>query len=164
MARANVIESKLRDQLGAQVPAQAEQVDIRLLKVSSEARALQLKRKLDNGADMAPIVPPTRLIPLKAPAGELGWIPKGTMETDLEDKIFSQQVGTISDVIEEPDGFYIIHLRDKQMRDVDDAAKQKVVDYALNQIINHTRDAVGSSFSLTQSSDSRSWPSRSRLR
>jgi parvulin-like peptidyl-prolyl isomerase len=150
IAKAKVIEAKFRDQFAAQVPAQAEQVDVRLVEVATQAKALELKQRLDNGEQMAVIAATESIHISKSNAGELGWVPRGTLEPDLEDKIFSQQVDTISDVIEEPDGFYIVQLLGKETRPVDDAAKKKVVDYSLTSLLDETRTAVGTNFSLTQ--------------
>ncbi len=45
----------------------------------------------------------------KESGGDLGWFPKGVMVAAFENTVFSQDTGTISEIIESPFGYHIIH-------------------------------------------------------
>ena len=47
-------------------------------------------------------------------AGELGWFAKGDMVEAFENTVFSQEVGTVSDVVESPFGFHLILKQDER--------------------------------------------------
>lgn len=48
-------------------------------------------------------------------AGELGWFAKGDMVEAFENTVFSQEVGTVSDVVESPFGFHLILKQDERV-------------------------------------------------
>ncbi len=63
--------------------------------------------------------------------GELGWFGAGDMVEPFEKTVFSQQVGTISDVVETQFGYHLIHKQ----------GERQVIEYKVNVILIKTKTA-----------------------
>jgi parvulin-like peptidyl-prolyl isomerase len=57
--------------------------------------------------------------PEKDAGGEIGWLTKDQLSSDIAEKVFALSVGQVSDPLELGDGQYFIKLEDKQVRPLD---------------------------------------------
>ncbi len=59
--------------------------------------------------------------------GDLGWKPRGALPEGLEEPVFALEPGSISDVLESPQGFHIVKLLGKREGDVpEEEAKREI--------------------------------------
>lgn len=149
MLEARVIEGKLRDEATSTIPAETEQVDIRLLQVPTREEADAAKARIDGGEVMGLVAAAVSKHPSSARGGEIGWVARGSFDSKLEDVMFSQPVDTISGIVETDDGFYIVNVRQKEVRAVDDSVRGPIVSRAFTQKLEGARDEVGSEMLLT---------------
>jgi hypothetical protein len=147
--RAQLIENKVRGAARDALPAQTEQVDIRLLKVATQADADAAKTRLNNGESLAVVAADVSIDTSKSKAGDVDWVARGSYESKLEDAIFSQAVGTISDVIVGDEGFYIVEVRGHETRDTTDEIRNAVASRTFNTDLQEGRDAIGSQITMT---------------
>lgn len=94
---------------------QPEKVQASHILVDDEQTALEVKKKLDEGADFAELAAQYSKDTSNAQnGGQLGYFTKGTMEKAFEDAAFSMKVGEISDPVKTSYGYHIIKVTDKQ--------------------------------------------------
>ncbi len=148
-AEARALALKLQQVLGEAVPAEAEQIDIRFLQVFTEAEALEAKSAIDDGEPLAALAATRSIHASRQAAGELGWVPRGALPGTVDDVAFSIEIGVISDVIEATDGFYIIEVRAREVREISEESLDEVVGYVLQAMIEEVRDSIGSELTLT---------------
>lgn len=147
--RAQVVETKLRAEAATAVPAAAEQVNIRLLEVATQAQALDAKSRLANGESLGLVAGVLSTHSSSSKGGEVGWATRGMFDTKLDDAMFAQAVGTTSDIIETDEGFYIVEVRGKETRPVEESVKSAVVNRSYNQMLKASRDELGSEILMT---------------
>ncbi len=131
--KAHLIEQKLQAQALDAIPAEAEQVDLRLIVLSTPDAAKAAKDRLDKGESF--------------PAGQPGWVPRGALPSKVEDVLFSLPVGVNSEPIETPYGVYIVQARNKEVRPIDASGRNLVAKWTIEATIQETRDRVGSKIS-----------------
>ena len=76
--------------------------------VKSLSEAMDLKTKLNEGADFASLASQNSLCPSKAQGGSLGMIGKGQMVKPFEDAAFALQVGQVSDPVQTQFGYHLV--------------------------------------------------------
>jgi len=82
-------------------------------KGKARARILEIKKKLDGGADFATLAKQYSEGPSAANAGDLGYFRRGQMVKPFEDAAFALKPGEISDVVETRFGFHLIKVTDR---------------------------------------------------
>jgi len=91
-----------------------EQVKASHILVDSEAKAKEVKAKLDAGGDFAALAKEYSIDTGSAPnGGELGLFPRNTMVKEFEDTAFSLAPGTISEPVKTKYGYHIIKVEEK---------------------------------------------------
>lgn len=123
LARA-IAAAWMRDQLIADVPDTAEQVHARqiLLYNLTEAEAVydQLEAGTEFGTLTAEYEPVTK--------GELGWFPRGYLTvSELDDVLFSMELGAYSPVIQTALGFHIVQVLEREVDHILTADTRRVV-------------------------------------
>lgn len=94
---------------------QPEQVKASHILVDSEAKALEVKKKLSEGADFAALAKEYSTDESnKDQGGDLGYFGKGDMVAEFENAAFSLKVGEISDPVKTQYGYHIIKVVDKK--------------------------------------------------
>ncbi len=154
-ARARALALKLRQALDDTVPAEAEQIDVRLLQVRTEAEALDARSRIEGGETLAALAALESIHSSRSSAGELIWIPRGALPEAVEEIAFSIEIGELSEIIEAPDGFYIIEVRGREVRMVEEDGRNQVVNYTLSVILEEMSERVGSEIMLTSDQLSR---------
>jgi len=95
--------------------SQPEQVQASHILVEDEAKAKEIKAKLDAGEDFATLAKENSTDPGTAEkGGELGFFPKGQMAPEFEETAFSMNVGEISEPVKTQFGYHIIKVTDKK--------------------------------------------------
>lgn len=149
LQESRVLEDKLTQKIRAAIPTEAEQVNIRLILVRTQAEAVQARDRIAAGESMGAVATTVSVHSSSTRAGEVGWTVRGSYPEEVENVMFSLAPGTISDVIESPNGFYIVEVRDKQTLPVEDAARNAVVAYQFQKVMNDGREEFGSQIVMT---------------
>lgn len=89
-----LLEEKVRQNLRAAIPANGEQARIRDIQVSSQEDAQKVVDRLAAGEDFAAIAKEVSLdTKTKDNGGEMGWTPRGALETASENAVFALEAG-----------------------------------------------------------------------
>jgi peptidyl-prolyl cis-trans isomerase C len=83
-----------------------------------KAKAEDLRKKLQGGADFAKLAAENSDCPSKQAGGDLGTFARGQMVKPFEDAAFSQEKNAIGPVVETDFGFHIIQVLDHQASQV----------------------------------------------
>ena len=78
--------------------------------VKDEAKAKELKAKIDAGEDFASLAKDHSSCPSKANGGDLGTFQRGQMVKEFDDKVFSMDLGEVSEPVKTQFGYHIIKL------------------------------------------------------
>jgi parvulin-like peptidyl-prolyl isomerase len=112
--RREVLQDKLSDALGAEIPASQEQVHARHILLPTQDAANAALQRLQNGEDFAVVAADVSTDPgSKAKGGDLGWFPRGIMNAQFETAAFNLQPGQRSDVVQSPNGYHIIEVLER---------------------------------------------------
>lgn len=110
-----------------------------------KAKAEDLRKKLQGGADFADLAAKNSDCPSKQAGGDLGTFARGQMVKPFEDAAFSQEKNAIGPVVETDFGFHIIQVLDRQAAQVvkfDADAKQRINSYLEGQKRKDAFDAI----------------------
>jgi peptidyl-prolyl cis-trans isomerase C len=83
-------------------------------KESARARAAEILKKIKAGGDFKSLASEYSEDSYKAKAGDLGYIPRGRTEPELEKTLFSVAVGETVGPVETPYGFYLLKVEDRK--------------------------------------------------
>lgn len=132
---ASLLIEKLREQMTAEVPAEADQVTLRLLSVDSAELANVLAARLDAGEDFQALADELN----ENEAGysdETGWLPRDLLEeyfgAEIADLAFSLEVGERSQplALQEGQQYAIIEATGHEERGIDQWVQQQLVEDA----------------------------------
>ncbi|GAP15030.1 parvulin-like peptidyl-prolyl isomerase, partial [Longilinea arvoryzae] len=113
--RANLIQKKMYEKVTADITPIQEQVWARHILVATEDEAKAVLDRLNKGESWNAIAAEVSTDTAnKDNGGDLGWFPRGVMETAFEDAAFSMKVGEISQPIKSDSGYHIIQLVDHE--------------------------------------------------
>ncbi len=87
-------------------------VRVRQIIVADGEEAIQILKRLKKGESFEKLATKKSLGPEKVKGGDLGYFSQGERPAEF-DRVFSMEVGTISDVIESPYGYHIFKLEGK---------------------------------------------------
>jgi parvulin-like peptidyl-prolyl isomerase len=147
LARAEVIARKLRARFESEIPAETDFVNLRLIRLQTQAKAIEARDRIAAGESIATVTVQMSTDPSKDNAGQLGWVPRGSLRPKLEEWAFAN-LG-VSDIIETEDGFFILESRGHERREADEEAKGRIVSRKMEDLVAATRKKKGSSSSLT---------------
>jgi peptidyl-prolyl cis-trans isomerase C len=120
----------------------AEEVRAAHILVEDEARAKELKAKLDDGAEFAALAAEHGTDGTASRGGELGWFVHEQMVPEFADAAFAMEPGEISDPVQSPFGWHIIKLEEKRDRPV--PALQEVRDELVEELSQQAQlDVIG---------------------
>jgi len=80
---------------------------------AKRAKIVDLKKKLDEGADFATLAKENSDCPSKEKGGDLGTFQRGQMVKAFEDAAFTQEIGKVGDIVETDFGYHLIRVTAK---------------------------------------------------
>ena len=139
----SLLTEKLREEIEAQIPATADQVNLRTMSVDSEERANELVARLDDGEDFQTLADELENDEeVTGHSVELGWLPRSILEQnlgpELTDLAFSLEVGEHSQPVPEEGGMWytIILVVDHEERELEPFARQQLGADAFQEWLN----------------------------
>lgn len=118
-----ILQKKLTEKLGSEMPTSGEQVHARhiLISVAADAteadqqlalaKAISITQRLKEGEDFATLAETySDDTGSAAQGGDLGFFPRGQMVSEFEEAAFSLPVGEISDPVKSQFGYHIIEV------------------------------------------------------
>ncbi|MFH0823195.1 MAG: peptidyl-prolyl cis-trans isomerase [Pseudomonadota bacterium] len=109
-----------------------EEVHLRHILVKTEKEAKDVLNKLKKGEDFGKIAAKESLCPSKTRGGDLDWMPRGRLVTEIETVAFSMNKGDVTGPIKTKHGFHVLLLEDK--RPARQSSFEEVKDYVMEQL------------------------------
>ena len=145
MAQAAVLKRKIEEKFTAEVPAVAESIHYRqiILETTDLTEGDALVRQIEGGADFAQIAAEKSSEPgAKESGGEAGWVPRGSLQTELEDTLFALEPGKLT-VYPTDQNVYVYQVLEKQLdRPVEDAQKTTISQNKFSSWLEEKRASV----------------------
>jgi parvulin-like peptidyl-prolyl isomerase len=133
IAESRVIEDKIKAELTASLPEEAEQVDLLFIQAGSQANAIMAKRALDEGVAFGEVAAQYSQHTASRSDGAFGWTPRELLDPELAEVAFST-TGR-SGIIETEQDFYIIEVLGKETRPIDPAAIEEIQTREFNKLL-----------------------------
>ena len=150
IARANLLEQKMRARYEENVPAEAPHLDLELIQAATQADALKARDRLAAGEAFGVVAVDLSAHPsAKENAGDLSWTPRGVLGDEVEEVAYSLEVGTHSDIIETEEAFFIVEVNGKETRPVTEEGKKAIVQRELDEQLRATREATNADITMT---------------
>ncbi len=109
--RSIMLGEKMFDKTTSSLPTRVEQVHVRQLLVSTAALAQSLRDRARKGEDFASLARQFSMDETsKSNGGDLGWMPRGILEPELDAVIFQLPLNQISDVIATEYGYHVVQV------------------------------------------------------
>jgi parvulin-like peptidyl-prolyl isomerase len=107
----DILRKQLLNEIAAAVPHAQEQVWARHILVASEAAAMVVRGRLEQGEDFAKLAAQASTdTSNKDSGGDLGWFGKGAMVAEFESAAFDLKIGEISQPVKTQFGYHIIQV------------------------------------------------------
>jgi parvulin-like peptidyl-prolyl isomerase len=117
--RKEILQDKLAEALGNEVPRMAEQANARHILVETEDEAKEVIKRLNDGEDFAALAKELSLDTGSAEeGGELGFMPKGRVLEAVDEVLFTLPIGQISDPVESSVGWHVIEVLEREEREL----------------------------------------------
>ena len=129
-----LLREKLRDKLGQQIPAVAEQVHARAMVLDNSADADKAAARLKAGEKFENLNKELSTdSDLKGKDGDLGWMPKGIMGSEFDNAVFQLAPKAIANPVPLTGGYYVIEVLEKSnAMEISKDNLEKLKDAALN--------------------------------
>lgn len=114
MIEASVLTNKLREKFQEDVPGSAESVRYRQILVSEQEAASDLVKQIEDGGDFAALAAEDFNLDTanKENGGEVGWVPRGVLDADTEERVFALEPGKVG-TIPTNRGVHVIEMLEK---------------------------------------------------
>ena len=126
-------------------------------KAEAQKRAEALQKRAAKGEDFAGLASKHSDDQITANrGGDIGFLRKGTMPDSFDEVLFSTEVGTISEVVETPYGFHVIHVLAIREGDVPvDEAKRELAEalYRVDWLEARSQKAAANTLATWQQSE-----------
>ncbi len=126
MIEAQLLETKVTNNLAAALPKELEQADISLILVDTDAAAAGARQRIVDGEVFQDVAAEVSQDDSASAGGVLGWTPRDLLRADLAEAIFALEPGTLSNVIETERGFYVVRVDGKEVRPVDEVMSANI--------------------------------------
>lgn len=116
--------------------------------VPEEAKAVEIKKLIDEGADFAAMAAEHGTDGTSARGGDLGWFAHDQMVPEFADAAFAMDPGAISDPVQTPFGWHLIKMEEKRDRpappldDVRGEIINALSESASNAVVGELRNAA----------------------
>ena len=115
VVRADIIRSKLEEQLSVEMATGDEQVHVFVIETEDIETMSEVQNRLQVGQDFVSLANQFSTHRFtNSKGGDWGWFPRG-VEEEFEDVWFSLQPGEISEVVQTLDGIYLFQIVDYQV-------------------------------------------------
>jgi foldase protein PrsA len=143
MVEASVLADKLRTEFEKQVPTTADSAHFRQILVGSDAKAQEIRDKLEAGEDFAALAAENSLdTATKDTGGDVGWVPKGVLDASLEELIFPLNPKELT-TIPIAQGVFVVEMLEKDAAHaVEDAQKSSLAIRALQDWVEEKKKSV----------------------
>jgi foldase protein PrsA len=113
LLRNQILTDELVRQLGTKIPDKVKQVHLRQILVDDEAKAKDLRKRLDGGTNFADLAKKSSMDEeSRAEGGDRGFLPMGmgVIDPDIEKALAGAAPGQILGPIPSPFGFYLVQV------------------------------------------------------
>jgi parvulin-like peptidyl-prolyl isomerase len=115
MTEADILSNKVQRVFSLSVPDTTEQVRMRQILVGTEDEARSVLERLDAGEDFGDLARELSLdSATKDQGGERDWVARDELDLSYAVKVFELEVGTFSQPIPGPGGYFIFEVEEKQ--------------------------------------------------
>ena len=90
-----------------------EEVHALNILVETEAEAKEIIKKLEEGEEFSDLAKEKSIASTAPAGGDIGFIRKGTLMTEIEEQLFALDIGDFSDIIQTERGFHIFKVVEK---------------------------------------------------
>lgn len=140
MIAATIYRRKLMDIITKGLPRTREEVWARHILVKDQKTALEIRKKLTEGADWNELVTKYSQDAGSVPqGGDLGWFPRGVMVPEFEKVAFQLKVGEISQPIQTQYGWHIIQVLGHEQRPVSEEEYQRLREQKFQEWLSEVR-------------------------
>lgn len=136
MAKAVLLQEKLEEYFGSQLPDTMEQANVQVMLVESEEVADEVITKIEGGGNFTALV--NEFSRNSSIEGDLGWLPEELMpNTLIADAAFSLTPGEISQPIHDDTaikntgttgGYWLVKVVDRSERGLEEGTKEELID------------------------------------
>jgi parvulin-like peptidyl-prolyl isomerase len=145
LAKAAILKRKVEDKFKAEVPATAESIHYRqiILDTTDQTEGDALVAQIEGGADFALLAGERSAdTTAKENGGDAGWVPRGSLETQLEDTLFALEPGTLT-VYPTESNVYVYQVIEKQPdRAVEEIQKTTIAQNKFRSWLDEKRASV----------------------
>jgi foldase protein PrsA len=144
VVEATLLTQKLKEQLKQNVPTEAKQVYLYVIKVDNEGNATEVEKRLQNGEDFATLAAEVSTDETtRQYGGNLGWMPQGILISELDQAAFSLGAGNVSEPIVTSKGYYIIKVSEiAENLPIDDQYQEILASNAFTNWFTEQRNIV----------------------
>lgn len=128
MVEADLLSNKVQRVFSLSVPGTVEQVRLRQIQVATVDEARSVLERLDGGEDFGEVARELSLDDAtKEEGGEKGWVARDELDLSYAVKVFEVEVGTVSEPIPGPGGYFIFEVEEKEAeREVTDDQRSSI--------------------------------------
>lgn len=159
-----LLAEKLEEHLRQQVQSPAPQVHLAALLEGTEEEARAALDRLGKGEDFAQVAREvSQDQESKEMGGDLGWVPRGLLDRELEEAAFSLQAGQVGRPIRAAQGFYVFQVLEREeSRGVEPSILEQVRAGAFDRWLEEAQEKNRVERLLT--SDKVAWAEKQNLR
>ncbi|MEK6222251.1 MAG: SurA N-terminal domain-containing protein [Chloroflexota bacterium] len=121
------------EEITKDLPADEEQVWVRQILVTDNETAQDIADRLDDGEDWDTLHAEFSIDEFSGTGGNMGWLSQSQGEIDITCAAFATEIGSFSGPIETPEGFHIIQVLGREVRQLADYEYDQRVDDAFNE-------------------------------
>lgn len=148
---AQLMRDIMRERLSDRVPTVTDQVRVRTLAVEDEAQLAEVQKRLKNGDDFGVVAKElSKDDETRRQGGDLGWVPRRVRDRPFDEYAYKLETGAVSEPFtymtprrqDEKEKVWLIQVTDRaEARQVDEKAKEKLKDRALEDWLDEQREA-----------------------
>ena len=113
MIEASVLSDKLKKDFEKDVPKTVESVHYQQILVSEDAKAQEIRGRIDAGEEFAALAAANSLdTATKDSGGDVPWIPRGVLDASMEELVFALKPKELT-TVPVAQGFYVIQMLEK---------------------------------------------------